>query len=76
MPLAIVRVVEGVLDDNGKQEVISRVTDALVETEGQGNEAFRQYVTVLLEEVPSGQWGLGGHGLTADEVKDLVAAGA
>jgi 4-oxalocrotonate tautomerase len=75
MPMAIIRVVEGVLDDDGKREVVERVTDALVETEGRGNEAFRPYVWVILEEVASGHWGVGGHGLTPDDVRALVAAG-
>jgi 4-oxalocrotonate tautomerase len=76
MPMAIVRVVEGVLDDDGKRRVIDRITDALVEVEGRGNEAFRPYVWVILEEVASGHWGVGGHGLTPDDVRGLVAAGA
>jgi len=46
MPMAIIRVVEGVLDDDGKREVVERVTDALVETEGQGNEALRRTLRV------------------------------
>ena len=75
MPMAIIRVVEGVLDEEGKREVVERVTDALVETEGQGNEAFRPYVWVILEEVASGHWGVGGHGLTPDDIRALVAAG-
>jgi 4-oxalocrotonate tautomerase len=52
--------VEGVLDDDGKRRVIDRITDALVEVEGRGNEAFRPYVWVILEEVASGHWGVGG----------------
>jgi 4-oxalocrotonate tautomerase len=76
MPMAIVRVVEGVLDEEGKRRVIERVTDALVEVEGQGNDAFRPYVWVILEEVASGQWGVGGHGLTPEDVRGLIAAAA
>lgn len=45
MPMAIVRVVEGVLDERGRREVIERVTDALVEVEGRGNEAFRPHTS-------------------------------
>lgn len=76
MPMAIVRVVEGVLDDEGRRRVIERVTDVLVEVEGQGNEAFRPYVWVILEEVASGQWGVGGHGLTPEDLRGLIAAAA
>ena len=72
--MAIVRVVEGVLDADGKRRLIEQVTDALVEVEGQGNEKFRPYVWVIVEEVAESQWGVGGHGLTADDVRGLVAA--
>lgn len=76
MPMAIVRVVEGVLDDEGRRRVIERITDVLVEVEGAGNEAFRPYVWVIVEEVASGQWGVGGHGLTPEDVRGLIAAAA
>ena len=76
MPMAIVRVVEGVLDDEGRRRVIERITDVLVEVEGAGNEAFRPYVWVIVEEVASGQWGVGGHGLTPEDVRELIAAAA
>jgi 4-oxalocrotonate tautomerase len=75
MPMAIIRVVEGVLDEAGKREVVERVTDALLETEGRGNEAFRPYIWVILEEVASGHWGVGGRGLTPEDVQALVTAG-
>ena len=74
MPMAIVRVVEGVLDDAGKKQLIEKVTEALVEVEGQGNEAFRPYVWVILEEVKDGMWGVGGHGLSPEDVRGLIAA--
>lgn len=45
-----------------------------MEVEGRGNDAFRPYVWVILEEVASGHWGVGGRGLTPDDVRALVAA--
>jgi 4-oxalocrotonate tautomerase len=74
MPLARVSVVEGVLDDADKGRLIERITEALVEVEGQGNPTFAQYCFVIVEEVPSGMWGVGGKGLTPDDVRGLVAA--
>ena len=43
-------------------------------SKAQGNEAFRPYVWVILEEVASGQWGVGGHGLTPEDLRGLIAA--
>jgi 4-oxalocrotonate tautomerase len=74
MPMAIVRVVEGVLDDTGKKQLIEKVADALVEVEGQGNESFRPYVWVILEEVKDGMSGVGGRGLSPDDVRGLITA--
>lgn len=74
MPLAMVRVVEGVLDEADKSRLIEGITGVLVEVEGQGNPNFAQYCWVIVEEVPSGMWGLGGKGLTPDDVRGVIAA--
>jgi 4-oxalocrotonate tautomerase len=34
---------------------------------------MRQVTWVAIEEVESGSWGIGGHGLTTQDVKDLQA---
>ncbi|MGA9310725.1 MAG: tautomerase family protein [Pseudonocardiaceae bacterium] len=59
MPLATVRVIEGVLDEADKSRLMERITDALVEIEGQGNPNFAQYCWVFVEEVPRATWGVG-----------------
>jgi 4-oxalocrotonate tautomerase len=50
--------------------LIAKLTDAVVEIEG---EPLRPYTVVLLEDVRSGSWGVGGQGLTTEDVKALVA---
>jgi 4-oxalocrotonate tautomerase len=74
MPLATVRVMEGVLDEVEKSRLMERITEALVEIEGQGNPNFAQYCWVFVEEVPRATWGVGGKWLTPEDVKGLVAA--
>lgn len=71
MPLLNVKMIEGVFTPAQKQEIIRKLTDAMVSVEG---ENLRPYTWVVLEEVKSGDWGVGGHGLTTNEVK-AVAAG-
>jgi 4-oxalocrotonate tautomerase len=57
-----------VFDKKQKQEMISKITDAMVEIEG---EAMRGITWVRVHEVESGQWGVGGKGLTTADVKAL-----
>lgn len=73
MPLVDIQVIEDVFDDSQKQEMIKRVTDAMVSIEG---ENMRGVTWVRILEVKSGQWAIGGNALTANAVKDLAAGKA
>ncbi len=68
MPLLTVKMIEGVFSPRQKQEIIEKLTETMVSIEG---ETLRPYTLVVLEEVKSGDWGIGGHGLTTAEVKQL-----
>ena len=72
MPLANVKVIEGVFDDAEKQQIIEKVTDALIAVEGEG---LRENTVVIVEETKSGDWGVGGKPLTTQTVKALRAGG-
>jgi 4-oxalocrotonate tautomerase len=72
MPLIQVKLIEGVFTAPQKQEIIERLTDALVAIEG---EEMRSVTWCLVEEVASGEWGFGGQTLTADDVKALARGG-
>lgn len=70
MPLIQVRLIENVFTPKQKQEMISKLTDAMVSIEG---ENMRQVTWVVIEEVRSGEWGIGGQALTTEAVKALAA---
>ncbi len=70
MPLVDIHLIEGAFDNNQKQEMIRKVTDAMVGIEG---EAMRNVTWVRIMEVGSGLWGIGGKGLTAADVKAMQA---
>ncbi len=70
MPLIQVKLIERVFSDRQKQEIVERLTDAMVSIEG---EPMRAVTWVIVEEVGSGQWGIGGKPLTTDDVKALAA---
>lgn len=70
MPLINVKVIENVFDDTQKQHIVERLTDAMVSIEG---EAMRGVTWVVVEEVRSGDWGIGGQCLTTEAVRRLAA---
>jgi 4-oxalocrotonate tautomerase len=69
MPLIQVKVIEGVFTAPQKREIVERLTDAMVEIDG---ENMRELTWCVVEEVASGDWGIGGQTLTADDVKALA----
>ncbi len=70
MPLVNVKLIEGVFAPVQKQEMIRKITDAMVSIEG---ENMRQVTWVVIDEVKSGDWGIGGQPLTVSDVKALAA---
>lgn len=70
MPLIQVKVIEGVFSNEQKHQMIERLTDAMVSIEG---ENMRPVTWVVVEEVLSGDWGVGGKALTTEAVKALAA---
>lgn len=72
MPLVDIELIEGVFDARQKQAMIKKITDAMVEIEG---EAMRGVTWVRVHEVADGHWGIGGKGMTAVDVKAIQAGG-
>ena len=70
MPFINVKLIEGVFTAEQKQQVITRLTDAMVSVEG---ENMRAVTWVVVEEVKSGDWGIAGQSLTTEDVQALAA---
>jgi 4-oxalocrotonate tautomerase len=70
MPLINVKVVEDVFSPEQKREIVERLTDAMVSIEG---ENMRGVTWVVIEDVRSGDWGIGGNALTTEDIKALAA---
>lgn len=70
MPLIQVKVIEGVFDEAQQRDIVTRLTDAMVGIEG---ENMRPVTWVVVEEVKSGRWGIGGNPLSTQDVKALAA---
>lgn len=69
MPLIQVKIIENVFTPAQKQEMIHKLTDAMVEIEG---ENMRPVTWCVVEEVASGDWGIAGNPLTTEDVKTLA----
>ena len=69
MPLINVKLIEEVFSPQQKREIIEKVTDAMVSIEG---ENMRGVTWVIVEDVRSGDWGIGGQGLTTQDVRALA----
>ncbi len=68
MPLINVKLIEGAFNETQKKQMVSDLTDAMVAIEG---ETLRQFTWVVIDEVKSGNWALGGKPLTTADVKAL-----
>jgi 4-oxalocrotonate tautomerase len=73
MPLIEVKLIENVFTPEQKREMIERLTDTMVEIEG---ESLRSVTWVTVQEVPSGSWGIGGNALRTEDVKALQSGAA
>ena len=70
MPLVNVKLIEGVISEAQKREMVEKLTETMVEIEG---ENLRPVTWVVVEEVKSGDWGVGGKPLSTADVKALAA---
>jgi 4-oxalocrotonate tautomerase len=70
MPLVTVKVFKNELSDSQTKELIHNVTEAVIPFVG---ETLRQNTWVLIEEINSGAWGIGGRAFGLDDVRAIQA---
>lgn len=69
MPLVTIDVIKDVFTATQKADLIEKVTEAMVEVEG---EALRPVTWVRIMEVEQGDWAVGGQRLTAAAVHAMA----
>ncbi|MEZ5907825.1 MAG: 4-oxalocrotonate tautomerase family protein [Hyphomicrobiaceae bacterium] len=69
MPLVQIKGVSGYLTLAQKQEIIRKVTDAVLSVEGEG---LRPVTWVTIQDVAEGAWGVGGTPVTAEHLRQMV----
>ncbi len=70
MPLVQIKGIEGYLSKDQKQELIKKVTEAVLSVEGEG---LRPVTWVIIEDVHEGEWGVGGNPVNAAMLRKMVA---
>jgi 4-oxalocrotonate tautomerase len=70
MSLITMKMIEGVYSPAQKKRLVHDLTETVIAIAG---EARRGVITVILEEVKGGDWGIGGQAFTADDVRRLEA---
>lgn len=73
MPLVTIDVIKDVFTPSQKKELIAKVTDAMIQVEG---ENMRPVTWVRINEFESGDWAIGGKSLRASDVRELAAGKA
>ncbi len=73
MPFIDIKVIEGVFTPEEKRELVERVSETVVEVEG---EPLRPVTHTVITETPSGEWAIGGKALTAEDVRTMRSEGA
>ena len=69
MPLVNFKAIEGVITPEQKRELITKLTDAVASVYGEG---IRQVTWVVIEDVPSGEWGIAGKPATTSDIMGLL----
>ena len=74
MPYVTISTVRGIFDVAQKKALLERVTDLMVEVEGQGDPDFRRNVWVKIEEGEPASWSVGGMMPTPDMIAGTFGA--
>jgi 4-oxalocrotonate tautomerase len=69
MPLVTIDVIKNVFTPSQKEQLIAKVTEAMVAVEG---EAMRPVTWVRVQEFEQGDWAIGGKRLAAADVHALA----
>jgi len=70
MALIQVKLMAGVFTAPQKREIVERLSEALIDVLGEG---MRRVTWCTVEEIQSGEWGIGGQPLCADDLRALAS---
>jgi 4-oxalocrotonate tautomerase len=71
MPLVQVKIFENELTGEQKRQLIEKITNSVTSVV---DDKLREVTWIIIEEIKSGNWGVGGKALTLEDVKALLRA--
>lgn len=74
MPFVNVQTIKGIMNSEQKKELLRRMTDLIVEIEGNGYPEFRRSVWIRIDEHEPEQWSLGGIKPTSEMIAAKFAS--
>ena len=74
MPLIQIKLLEGAVSEEDKNEMIARVSEVVAEIEARPHpkEKLLPHTWCIIDEVPPARWGLGGQPLSLETLKALL----
>jgi len=76
MPLIQIKVIQGGLPEDKKDEMIARVSEVVAEIEARPfpKEKVLPFVWCIIEEVPAEKWGVAGQPVNFEALKKLLSS--
>lgn len=69
MPIVNIKTIKGLLTKEKKAELHKKITDVMVEIEGNGNSSFAQFVVIEIQEEEPENFSMGGQQVSLELIE-------
>ena len=71
MPIVNIKTIKGLLTKEKKAELHKKITDVMVEMEGNGNSSFAQFVVIEIQEEEPENFSMGGQQVSLELIEKM-----
>ena len=72
MPIVNIKTMKGLLTKEKKAELHKKITDVMVEVEGNGNSSFAQFVVIEIQEEEAENFSMGGQQASLELIEKMT----
>lgn len=76
MPIVNIKTMKGLLTKEKKAQLHKKITDVMVEVEGNGNDSFAKFVVIEIQEEDPENFSMGGQQASVELVEKIKDKGA